>query len=79
MKNLREDSGFVILEAEVSNTIIISKDWTNGPNENLSNGKNGFLFKNNKMLSPLNQISGFKYLRKDEFNKKRFCAKKKTW
>ena len=46
LTSLWEDPGFVILEAALSNTVIISSDCPNGPNEILSNGKSGFLFKN---------------------------------
>ena len=78
LTSLWEDPGFVILEAALSNTIIISSDCPNGPNEILSNGKNGFLFKNNNMLDLLSKFSEFKDSSKDELNKKRFLAKKKT-
>ena len=44
LTSLWEDPGFVLLEAALSNTLIISSNCPNGPNEFLSNGKNGFLF-----------------------------------
>ena len=47
LTSLWEDPGFVILEAALSNTNIISSDCPNGPTEFLNQGKNGILFKNN--------------------------------
>ena len=76
--SLWEDPGFVILEAALSNIIIISSDCPNGPNEILSNGQNGFLFKNNDVTDLLNKFDKFKNSTKDELKKKRFFAKKQV-
>ncbi len=48
LSSLWEEPGFVIIEAALSNLLIISSDCPNGPKEFLSDGKAGFLFKNNK-------------------------------
>jgi len=77
LTSLWEDPGFVILEAALSNTLIISSNCPNGPNEILSNGQNGFLFQNNNLSDLLNKFDKFKNLTKDELNKKKLFAKKK--
>ena len=71
-----EDPGFVILEAALSNTLIISSNCPNGPDEILSNGLNGFLFKNNDISDLLDKFDKFKNSTEDELKKKRFSAKK---
>ena len=76
MSSLWEDPGFVILEAALSNTFIISSNCPNGPNEILSNGRNGFLFQNNNLSDLLNKFDEFKKLNEDELNKKKLFAKK---
>ncbi len=78
LTSLWEDPGFVILEAALSNTFIISSNCPNGPNEILSNGKNGLLFRNNNLSDLLNKFDEFKNLTKDEIYKKKILAKKKT-
>ena len=77
LTSLWEDPGFVILEAALSNTLIISSNCPNGPNEILSNGQNGFLFQNNNLSDLLNKFDEFKNLTEDELNKKKLFAKKK--
>jgi glycosyltransferase involved in cell wall biosynthesis len=78
LTSLWEDPGFVILEAALSNTLIISSECPNGPNEILSNGQNGFLFKSNDTLDLLNKFDKFKESTKDELKKKKYFAKKQT-
>ena len=77
LTSLWEDPGFVILEAALSNTLIISSNCPNGPDEILSNGLNGFLFKNNDISDLLNKFDKFKNSTEDELKKKRFSVKKK--
>jgi glycosyltransferase involved in cell wall biosynthesis len=76
LTSLWEDPGFVILEAALSNTLIISSNCPNGPNEILSNGKNGFLFQNNSLSDLLNKFDEFKNSTEAELNKKKLFAKK---
>ncbi len=76
LSSLWEDPGFVILEAALSNVFIISSNCPNGPNEILSNGRNGFLFQNNNLPDLLSKFNEFKKLNKDELNKKKLFAKK---
>ena len=45
LSSLWEDPGFVLIEAALSNSTIISSDCPNGPNEIIVNQK--FLFNNN--------------------------------
>ena len=58
LSSLWEDPGFVLIEAMVSNTLVLSSDCPNGPKEILEN-KNGILFKNN---SKNDFLSKFKFL-----------------
>ena len=44
-----EDPGFVLIEAAFLRKQIVSSDCPNGPREILSNGKGGYLFKNNQL------------------------------
>ena len=76
LTSLWEDPGFVLLEAALSNTLIISSNCPNGPNEILSNGQNGFLFQNNNLSDLLNKFNEFKSLTANELNKKKIFAKK---
>jgi glycosyltransferase involved in cell wall biosynthesis len=78
LTSLWEDPGFVVLEAALSNTLIISSDCPNGPKEILSNGQNGFLFKNNNLSDLLNKFDEFKNSKKNKLKKKRFLAKKQA-
>ena len=78
LTSLWEDPGFVILEAALSNTLIISSNCPNGPNEILSKGKSGFLFQNNSLSDLLNKFNEFKNLTEAELNKKKLFAKKQT-
>ena len=45
LSSLWEEVGFVIVEAALNNTFVISSDCPNGPREFLENGQNGILFK----------------------------------
>jgi glycosyltransferase involved in cell wall biosynthesis len=78
LTSLWEDPGFVILEAALSNTLIISSNCPNGPDEILSSGRNGFLFKNNDISDMLNKFDKFKNSTEDELKKKKIFCKKTT-
>ena len=43
-----KEVGFVIVEAAVCNTFVISSNCKNGPKEFLMDGKAGILFENNE-------------------------------
>jgi len=78
LTSIWEDPGFVILEAALSNTFIISSNCPNGPSEILSNGQNGFLFQNNNLSDLLSKFDEFKKLNDQELHKKKILAKKQT-
>ena len=48
LSSLWEEVGFVIVEAALSNLLVISSNCPNGPREFLSDGRAGYLFSNNK-------------------------------
>ena len=71
LSSLWEEVGFVIVEAAMCNTYIISSDCPNGPREFLNDGKNGLLFKNNLNKSLLNTLNEYCKLDKNKiFNDK---------
>ena len=45
LSSLWEEVGFVIVEAALCNSFVISSDCPNGPKEFLDNGKRGILFR----------------------------------
>ena len=76
LTSLWEDPGFVLIEAGLSNTTVISSDCKNGPNELLKNGKNGYLFKNDSLRSLLEKFNEFKNEDKIEVFSKKLSLKK---
>ncbi len=76
LSSLWEDPGFVLLEAGLSNTCVISSNCINGPQEILSNGKNGFLFENNNLNDLLRKFDEFKKQDASELNTKKKYLKK---
>ena len=76
LSSLWEDPGFVLLEAGLSNTCVISSNCMNGPQEILSNGKNGFLFENNNLNDLLRKFDEFKKEKVSDLNKKKLKLKK---
>ena len=76
LSSLWEDPGFVLLEAGLSNTCVISSNCMNGPQEILSNGKNGFLFENNNLNDLLRKFDEFKKQDMSELNTKKKYLKK---
>ena len=57
LSSLWEEVGFVIVEAALCNSFIISSDCPNGPKEFLDNGKKGILFESNKKKALLDSLS----------------------
>ena len=76
LSSLWEDPGFVLLEAGLSNTIVISSDCNNGPQEILENGKNGFLFQNNNLQDFLSKFEEFKKADNKQLESKKKNLKK---
>ena len=77
LPSLWEEVGFVIVEAAMSNTFIISSNCPNGPTEFLNNGDAGILFKNNKVGELSNSLKLF-LDNKINFMEKRKYAKKNS-
>ena len=76
LSSLWEDPGFVLLEAGLSNTTVISSNCKNGPQEILDNENNGYLFKNNNLNDLLKKFDEFKKEKVSELNKKKLKLKK---
>ena len=76
LSSLWEEVGFVIVEAAMCNTYVISSDCPNGPREFLNDGKNGLLFKNNLNKSLLNTLNEYCKLDKNKIFKDKVSLKK---
>ncbi len=59
LSSLWEEVGFVIVEAALCNSFIISSDCPNGPKEFLDKGKKGILFESNKKKALLDSLNKF--------------------
>ena len=79
LSSLWEDPGFVMIEAALCNSLVISSDCKNGPKEFLINGKAGILFENNAEGKLYEALEQFKKSNKlDIFKKvlaKKNCSK----
>ena len=75
LSSLWEEPGFVIIEAAMSNLLVISSDCPNGPKEFLENGKAGLLFQSNKKNELAKKLNEFCNL-KEEIKIKKIKAKK---
>ena len=76
MSSLWEEVGFVIVEAALCDTFVISSDCPNGPREFLDNGKNGILFKSNTENELLNSLKKFSTMEKKEIYQNKVRLKK---
>ena len=72
LSSLWEEVGFVIVEAALCNSFIISSNCENGPKEFLMNNNAGLLFENNKESELYNKPLEFKKLEKIDNFKKEF-------
>ena len=75
LSSLWEDPGFVLIEAASSNSLIISSNCPNGPEELIENDNGGFIYLNNNSESfqkKFNEFLNDKYT----FRKKIFIKKK---
>ena len=63
-------SWFVIVEAALCNTFVISSDCPNGPSEFLDGGKNGILFKSNVEDELLKVLINFSMKKKEIYQNK---------
>jgi len=78
LSSLWEEVGFVMVEAAICNTYIISSDCPNGPKEFLNNGKNGILFKNNSKDALLKSLMNYCNLDKKKIYLDKVVLKKNT-
>jgi len=74
LSSLWEDPGFVLIEAALSNTNIISSDCPNGPKEIIA--ENGLLFENNNQTDFLQKFEQFKSMNIEELFNNRLNTKK---
>ena len=76
LSSLWEEVGFVIVEAALCNSFIISSDCKNGPVEFLSNGDAGILYKTNTNNDLFESLKDFKSLSENQIMRKKILAKK---
>ena len=76
LSSLWEDPGFVLLEAGLSNTTVISSNCPNGPEEILNGENNGYLFMNNNKNELIKKFEEFKSENVSEIYKKKTNLKK---
>ncbi len=75
LSSLWEAPGFVLIEAAMCNSYIISSDCDNGPYEFLNGGNSGTLFKNNKKNALNDALINF-YENKSNLKDKKIISKK---
>ena len=78
LSSLWEEVGFVMVEAAICNSYIISSDCPNGPKEFLNNGKNGILFKNNSKEGLFKSLIHYCSLDKKKIHMDKVILKKNT-
>ena len=64
LSSLWEDPGFVLIEAAMTRTFVMSSDCSNGPREIIKDGHNGILFENGNKEIFLKKFEIFKRLDK---------------
>ena len=72
-----EDPGFVLIEAAINNTSIISSDCDNGPKDFLENNSRGYSFNNNDEDSFIETFIFANNDKKENLFKKNSSLKKK--
>ena len=78
LSSLWEDPGFVLIESALCNSMIISSNCKNGPNEFLLSGDAGLLFENDVDNELFKKLKDFKKLKKKEIFEKKVLAKKNS-
>ena len=76
LTSLWEEVGFVIVEAAMCNSLVISSNCKNGPKEFLSNGDAGLLFETNIENQLFEKLMEFSKLDNSIISKKKLLAKK---
>ena len=78
LSSLWEEVGFVIVEAAVCNSFVISSNCPNGPREFLDNGKRGILFQSNKEGALSESLKNFSDMKKNEIFQNKLKLKKEA-
>ena len=78
LPSLWEDPGWVLIEAAISDILILSSDCRNGPVEFIQNNEGGILFKNNSSKDLIDKFKEVINLNKSQIFMKKVFAKKKA-
>ncbi len=78
LSSLWEEVGFVIVEAALCNSFVISSNCPNGPKEFLDNGNRGILFESNHNKALLSSLKIFSKMDKNEIFKIKVKLKKEA-
>mgnify|MGYP003970823633 FL=1 len=78
LSSLWEDPGWVLMEAAMCNTLILSSNCRNGPKEFLEDNRGGVLFENNSIQDFLSKFKQIIELNQKQIKEKKFFSKKKT-
>ena len=76
LSSLWEEVGFVIVEAALCNSFVVSSNCPNGPREFLDNGKRGILFESNKESALSESLKNFSKMEKNKIFQKKVKLKK---
>ena len=78
LSSLWEDPGWVLMEAAMCNTLILSSNCRNGPKEFLEDNRGGVLFENNSIQDFLSKFKQITELDQKQIIEKKFFSKKKA-
>ena len=78
LSSLWEEVGFVIVEAALCNSFVVSSNCPNGPREFLDNGKRGILFESNKESALSESLKNFSKMEKNKIFQKKVKLKKEA-
>ena len=78
LSSLWEEVGFVIVEAALCNSFVVSSNCPNGPREFLDNGKRGILFESNKESALNESLKNFSKMEKNIIFQKKVKLKKEA-
>jgi len=76
LSSIWEEVGFVIVEAAFCNSLVISSNCKNGPDEFLQNGEAGLIFCSDVKNKLFEKLLEYKKLNKNQIKKKKLLAKK---
>ena len=78
LSSLWEDPGWVLMEAAMCNTLILSSNCRNGPKEFLEDNRGGVLFENNSIQDFLSKFKQITEMDQKQIIEKKFFSKKKV-